>query len=194
MKVLFCSQNTWAQKLGPEISFCHSVPGENFYYSSCVSARVVLTFSISFLESRPWNIVHIQDCDRTEGEWTLPGNRSQGSRNGFVVVVVKASWYSNWMWWFLSHWERVGTFVNVCHSWIMSGRRHRQNCRKGKENMCILLSTMVFSIYTPSSVQMATSIMPCFRRPDRPWKSLPRISSRYEEVETAKQQRFLVIK
>lgn len=42
------------------------------------------------------------------------------------------------------------------------------------------MSTMVLSIYTLSSMQMAKPTLPCFRRPDRPWKA--RVSSRYEEA------------
>lgn len=61
-----------------------------------------------------------------------------------------------------------------------------------ERRLCTLLSTMVFSIYTLFSMQMATPTLLSIRKPERSWGV--RVNSRYEEPETGRQQRISVIK
>lgn len=87
--------------------------------------------------------------------------------------------------------ERVGVFVHVS---VIIGLWKAGDTDEiaGKERrLCTLFSTMLFSLYAPSLMQMAKPILPCFRRPNRPRKA--KVSSRYEEAETERQQRILVI-
>ena len=97
-------------------------------------------FYLMFQWQNLWFLIHRQDCDRTEGEWSI---------NGLVVMVIKASRCSNQMGWFLSPRGKSGCIrESLCHSWIISGRRHIWICRKEKETVHFIVNHGVFHLHT----------------------------------------------